>query len=148
MRLSLKSNYEKKKCFLFLHREVELELALFSAFHFHFRTGWRQTGDWVMPLPSMSLLSLPSRHHVYQLFAWKISWIHYKPRCSKLSKHFHVFFWETVVGYRYIFVISSYFCINKPTIWWHTSFENPQRWMGQNTFPILLLNDDNVIEEH
>ena len=23
-----------------------------------------------------------------------------------------------------------------------TPFENPQRWMGQNTFPILLLNDD------
>ena len=29
-----------------------------------------------------------------------------------------------------------------------TPFENPQRWMGQNTFPILLLNDDNMIEEH
>ena len=28
-----------------------------------------------------------------------------------------------------------------------TPFENPQRWMGQNTFPILLLNDDNMIEE-
>ena len=33
--------------------------------------------------------------------------------------------------------------------WVHTTpFENPQRWMGQNTFPILLLNDDNMIEEH
>ena len=30
----------------------------------------------------------------------------------------------------------------------HTPFENPQRWMGQNTFPILLLNDDNMIGEH
>ena len=29
-----------------------------------------------------------------------------------------------------------------------TPFENPQRWMGQNTFPILLLDDDNMIEEH
>ena len=29
-----------------------------------------------------------------------------------------------------------------------TPFQNPQRWMGQNTFPILLLNDDNMIEEH
>ena len=29
-----------------------------------------------------------------------------------------------------------------------TPFENPQRWMGQNTFPILLLNNDNMIEEH
>ena len=29
-----------------------------------------------------------------------------------------------------------------------TPFENPQRWMEQNTFPILLLNDDNMIEEH
>ena len=29
-----------------------------------------------------------------------------------------------------------------------TPFENPQRWMGQNTFPILLLNDDNMIKEH
>ena len=29
-----------------------------------------------------------------------------------------------------------------------TPFENPQRWMGQNTFPILLLNDDNMIGEH
>ena len=27
----------------------------------------------------------------------------------------------------------------------NTPFENPQRWMGQNTFPILLLNDDNMI---
>ena len=27
----------------------------------------------------------------------------------------------------------------------YTPFENPQRWMGQNTFPILLLNDDNMI---
>jgi hypothetical protein len=26
-----------------------------------------------------------------------------------------------------------------------TPFEYPQRWMGQNTFPILLLNDDNMI---
>ena len=31
---------------------------------------------------------------------------------------------------------------------WITPFENPQRWMGQNAFPILLLNDDNMIEEH
>ena len=30
----------------------------------------------------------------------------------------------------------------------YTPFENPQRWMGQNTFPILLLNDDNMIGEH
>ena len=30
----------------------------------------------------------------------------------------------------------------------NTPFENPQRWMGQNTFPILLLNDDNMIGEH
>ena len=29
-----------------------------------------------------------------------------------------------------------------------TPFENSQRWMGQNTFPILLLNDDNMIGEH
>ena len=29
-----------------------------------------------------------------------------------------------------------------------TPFGNPQRWMGQNTFPILLLNDDNMKEEH
>ena len=29
-----------------------------------------------------------------------------------------------------------------------TPFENPQRWMGQNTFPIFLLNDDNMIGEH
>ena len=29
-----------------------------------------------------------------------------------------------------------------------TPFENPQRWMGQNTFPFLLLNDDNMIGEH
>ena len=29
-----------------------------------------------------------------------------------------------------------------------TPFENPQRWMGQNTFPILLLNDDKMIGEH
>ena len=29
----------------------------------------------------------------------------------------------------------------------HIPFENPQRWMGQNTFPILLLNDDNMIGE-
>merc|ERR1712129_11364 len=29
----------------------------------------------------------------------------------------------------------------------NTPFENPQRWMGQNTFPILLLNDDNMIGE-
>ena len=27
-------------------------------------------------------------------------------------------------------------------------FENAQRWMGQNTFPILPLNDDNMIGEH
>ena len=26
-----------------------------------------------------------------------------------------------------------------------TPFENAQRWMGKNTFPILLLNDDNMI---
>ena len=30
----------------------------------------------------------------------------------------------------------------------NTPFENPERWMGQNTFPILLLNDDNMIGEH
>ena len=30
----------------------------------------------------------------------------------------------------------------------HTPFENAQRWMGKNTFPILLLNDDNMIGEH
>ena len=29
-----------------------------------------------------------------------------------------------------------------------TPFENAQRWMGKNTFPILLLNDDNMIGEH
>ena len=29
---------------------------------------------------------------------------------------------------------------------WITPFENPQRWMGQNAFPILLLNDDNMIK--
>ena len=29
-----------------------------------------------------------------------------------------------------------------------TPFENAQRWMGQNTFPILPLNDDNMIGEH
>ena len=29
-----------------------------------------------------------------------------------------------------------------------TPFKNPQRWMGQNTFPSLLLDDDNMIEEH
>ena len=29
-----------------------------------------------------------------------------------------------------------------------TPFENAQRWMGKNTFPILLLNDDNIIGEH
>ena len=27
----------------------------------------------------------------------------------------------------------------------HTPFEKAQRWMGKNTFPILLLNDDNMI---
>ena len=30
----------------------------------------------------------------------------------------------------------------------HTPFQNAQRWMGKNTFPILLLNDDNMIGEH
>ena len=30
----------------------------------------------------------------------------------------------------------------------NTPFEKAQRWMGQNTFPILLLNDDNMIGEH
>ena len=30
----------------------------------------------------------------------------------------------------------------------YTPFKNPQRWMGQNTFPILLLDDDNMIGEH
>ena len=30
----------------------------------------------------------------------------------------------------------------------YTPFENAQRWMGKNTFPILLLNDDNMIGEH
>ena len=30
----------------------------------------------------------------------------------------------------------------------NTPFENAQRWMGKNTFPILLLNDDNMIGEH
>ena len=41
------------------------------------------------------------------------------------------------------------------TAWKHTEtmteitlFENAQRWMGKNTFPILLLNDDNMIGEH
>ena len=29
-----------------------------------------------------------------------------------------------------------------------TPFKKPQRWIGQNTFPILLLNDDNMIEGH
>ena len=29
-----------------------------------------------------------------------------------------------------------------------TPFENAQRWMGKNTFPILLLNDDDMIGEH
>ena len=29
-----------------------------------------------------------------------------------------------------------------------TPFENAQRWMGKNTFPNLLLNDDNMIGEH
>ena len=29
-----------------------------------------------------------------------------------------------------------------------TPFENAQRWMGKNTFPILLLNDDKMIGEH
>ena len=29
-----------------------------------------------------------------------------------------------------------------------TPFKNAQRWMGKNTFPILLLNDDNMIGEH
>ena len=31
---------------------------------------------------------------------------------------------------------------------WSTPFENAQRWMGKNTFPTLLLNDDNMIGEH
>ena len=30
----------------------------------------------------------------------------------------------------------------------NTPFENAQRGMGKNTFPILLLNDDNMIGEH
>ena len=29
-----------------------------------------------------------------------------------------------------------------------TPFKNAQRWMGKNTFPILPLNDDNMIGEH
>ena len=29
-----------------------------------------------------------------------------------------------------------------------TPFENAQRWMGKNTFPILLFNDDKMIGEH
>ena len=29
-----------------------------------------------------------------------------------------------------------------------TPFENAQRWMGKNTFPILFLNDVNMIGEH
>ena len=29
-----------------------------------------------------------------------------------------------------------------------TPIENSQRWIGKNTFPILLLNDDNMIGEH
>ena len=29
-----------------------------------------------------------------------------------------------------------------------TPSENAQRWMGKNIFPILLLNDDNMIGEH
>ena len=29
-----------------------------------------------------------------------------------------------------------------------TPFENAQRWMGKNTIPILLLNDDDMIGEH
>ena len=39
MGLSPKSNYEKKIVSCFDIGEVDLELALFSAFHFHFRTG-------------------------------------------------------------------------------------------------------------
>ena len=39
--------------------------------------------------------------------------------------------------------ISKIILIIKPT-----PFENAQRWMGQNTFPILPLNDDNMIGEH
>ena len=30
----------------------------------------------------------------------------------------------------------------------HTPFENAQRWMGKNTFQIVLLNDANIIGEH
>ena len=29
-----------------------------------------------------------------------------------------------------------------------TPFKNAQSWMGKNTFPILFLNDDNMIGEH
>ena len=29
-----------------------------------------------------------------------------------------------------------------------TPFENAQRWMGKNKFPILLSSDDNMIGEH
>ena len=30
----------------------------------------------------------------------------------------------------------------------NTPFENAQRWMGKNTFPILLFNNDNMLAEH
>ena len=38
--------------------------------------------------------------------------------------------------------------IPSPESRWDTPFENTQRWMDKNTFPILLLNDEYMIGEH
>ena len=42
----------------------------------------------------------------------------------------------------------DHFTLNIDDIKESTPFENAQRWMGKNTFQILLLNDDNMIGEH
>ena len=49
---------------------------------------------------------------------------------------------EILVGFGQLSSLESKKCIP------FTPFENAQRWMGKNTFPILLLNDDNMIGEH
>ena len=55
---------------------------------------------------------------------------------------------DIVYWFSYFMIFINHFTLASILVTVYTPFENPQRWMGQNTFPILLLNDDNMIGEH
>ena len=115
---------------------------------------------WIFCPFHLKICHLVRKVHIFWEKFWEISTVDlsyvlsarqiYSGDFAKFCGHLRLY--ELKVGWVLsdaVVLKEGLYCSMHFQIFFHiTPFENPQRWMGQNTFPILLLNDDNMIGEH